>query len=920
MTNKDKNSIPQTGSNTSAGKHKKRKRKRSIFLSILIVIGALILMACLAVAGYVIALSFELPEITADDLVQAQTSFVYDDMGQEIAALHGSENRTTVTLDQMPDYLLDMVIASEDVRFYDHHGVDFRGVIRAVVIDVIDSIKNREVTFTQGASTITMQLVRNVIDDREMALKRKIKEALLAMEFEKQYDKDQILYYYVNEIYLGPEIYGMQAASEYYFDKDVSDISVSEAALLVGLIRNPGWYSPYNNPDRAISIRNTVLDLLVEYDSSYTDVATAAKADDLVVYEGSGDDAGYDYPWFVDYVISEASDALESVGLDPGAVYTGGLHIYTTMDVNVQSAMESAYADDSNFPSSSTGDIVESAMLIMEPTTGEIKGLVGGRVYETRRGFNRATDLQRSPGSTIKPVVAYGPAVDLGYGSGTVIDDSPVGFNSSYSPKNDDWSYKGRITMRQAIVESRNVCAVKVLQTIGESVGWEYGIKMGLPLVAADANSALTLGGLTYGVAPVHMAGAFSTFANSGVYIEPHAISKITDAKGNVIYTANPKMTEVMSEGAAYIVTDMLTSAVNYGTGTRAKVSGWQTAGKTGTNGLPTEDPDFRGRSGTKDAWFVGYTTALTGAVWIGYDNKKDADGNLQYLSNVYGGTYPARLFNTVMTRALESYENKSFSRPDDVVSASVDTKTGGAPTELTPSQYISSELYVRGYGPSSDGSAEWVATEICADSGEQAGDFCPNRTQGVFLQLAEGSEASPKAADYSLYISSKTCSIHTTPTGDMSSAYVCLDPRHNGELFLANVSSSGSGGCPSEYVQLRYFTRGTMPSRYCNLDDHQITGSNGREDMLETPYDLSVSSGADYISISWQDSNNANTTSYVIEKLKDGGSRTKIWVYGKSYTDADVESGHTYSYRVYAYNESTEKTSGWSSQASIGF
>jgi penicillin-binding protein 1A len=854
----------------SIPKKRKKRNKKRILLSILMVLVGLFLVCCLLLGGYILVLSRDLPEITAEDLVTAQSSFVYDQLGTEVATLHGAEHRITVDLDQIPQYLQDMVVASEDERFYEHNGVDFRGVIRAVVIDVIDTIKSGQLSSAQGASTITMQLVRNVIDEREILLKRKIKEAILATRFEKSYEKDEILYYYLNEIYIGPEIYGMEAGSEYYFNKDVSELSMSEAALLVALIRNPGYYSPYNHPDRALTIRNTVLNLLVDYDEEqYGETAIAAKADELIVYEGAEGDADYDYPWYVDYVISEASEILAEEGLDDSYVYTGGLHIYTTLDVNVQNAMEEAYADDSNFPSSSTGDIVESGMVIMDPNTGQIKGLVGGRVYETRRGFNRGTDLVRSPGSTIKPVVSYGPAVDLGYGSGTVIDDAPVTYGS-WSPKDDDWQYKGRITMRQAITESRNICAVKMLQTIGETVGWEYGVKMGLPLVASDANLAMTLGGLTYGVSPLQMAGAFSTFANYGVYTEPYAITKITDAKGNEIYNAEPQLTEVMSEAAAYILTDMLTSAVNSGTGTRAQISGWQVAGKTGTNGLPpaSEDPDYAGRSGTKDAWFVGYTTALTGAVWMGYDNKKDDNGNLQYLANVYGGTYPAGLFHTVMSKALESYESKSFQRPDGVVSASVDTKVGGSPTTLTPSAYIRSELFVEGYGPSSDGRVQWAELRICTESGALATDYCPNTITGIYLQTTDGSAVSEKVADYQLYAPALTCTIHTT--------------SWNG--FFNGGDNGATEGTP------------------------------------ETPYDLSVVAGNKGIIITWQDGNTDSATVYVVERLVDSEDRTKKVVHKKAYSDTDVSTGHTYSYRVYAYNEDTGEVSEWSEQVSIDY
>ena len=917
--------------------HKKRKhrRKRRIFLSILLILILLGLLACLMVGCYVISLRDELPDITAEDLVNAQTSFVYDGNGAQIAELHGGENRISVSLDEMPDYLIDALIASEDERFYEHNGVDYRSVMRALVVDLVDSLRLGEVTFTQGASTITMQLVRNVLGEYEKQIPRKIKEALLAVEFEKDYEKDEILYYYMNEIYIGPSVYGMQAASEYYFGKDVSDITLSEAALLVGLVRNPGYYSPYTNPENALNVRNTVLGLLAEYKPELYGVsAIEAKSDDLVVFEGDDDGADYMYPWYVDYVISEGTEVLTALGYDSSYIYTGGLRVHTVLDPYVQQVLEEEYAKDENFPDSSTGDIVESAMVIVEPNTGHIKGLVGGRVYTARRGFNRATDLIRSPGSTIKPLVVYGPAVELGYGSGTMIDDSPVSYGS-WSPNNDDHTYMGRITMRTAIMRSRNVCAVKLLNQIGVETGYEFGLKLGLPLDITDSgNLAMALGGLAYGVSPLDMAGAFATFASEGIFTEPYAIARIEDAQGNVIYEAQPQREEVFSPQTAYIMTDMLCSAVNGGTGTAAKISGWQTAGKTGTNGLPSaaDDPDYAGKNGTKDAWFCGYTTALTGAIWMGYDNKKDEDGTLQYLTNLYGGTYPARLFNTVMTRALENYENQNFTRPDGVVGVSVDTKSGMTPSELTPSEYISSELYNANSTPGGPSNV-WQKVDICLDTGAVAGNFCPNVESKVVLIRDPENPPSERAADYGLYAPATTCTVHSTYQAGMQAVQICTDPRHNGEAVLANVAGrGGEGGCPAESVVTRYYYPQFVPVRYCDLEDHQVTrygdqdngngnGNNngdpgGAQVALETPYDVAATSTGSSIQVTWQADNVAGTI-YVVERLAGDGTSARYLAEGNSYTDTDVTTGISYTYRVYAYYEKTESTSDWSSYVS---
>lgn len=927
----------------NGNKRGKKRGKKRILLSIMALLLGLFLIACIAVAVYVVSLSYELPDITAEDLVPDQNSFVYDQQGIEIATLNAGENRVVVPLEEIPDYLLDMAIASEDSRFYQHKGVDVRGVMRAVMVNLGASFKSGELTFSEGASTITMQLVRNVLNAYEKEMPRKIKEALLAVEFEKNYDKQEILYYYMNEIYIGPEIYGMQAGSQYYFSKDVSEITMSEAALLVGLIRNPGYYSPIYNPERALNIRNTVLNLVAEYDpATYGESAIAAKSDELVIYQVEETTADYSYPWFVDYVIGQASDILEEQGYPATYVYTGGLRIHTTMDVNVQSAMEEVYADDSNFPQSSTGDILESSMLIMDPNSGQVKGLMGGRRYTAKRGFNRATDLIRSPGSTIKPVVAYGPAVDMGYGSGTVIDDSPVSYGG-WSPNNDDGAFKGRITMAQALQESRNVCAVKMLQTIGETAGVEYGMKMGLPLdPVRDRNLALVLGGLTTGVAPIHMAGAFSTFTNDGTYIEPYAIKRITDAQGNILYAHDPKDEYVMSPAAAYITTTMLKAAVDGGTGWQAKISGWQTAGKTGTNGLPSakEDPDYAGKSGTKDAWFVGYTTALTGAVWMGYDNKKDEDGNLQYMTSLYGGTYPARVFNKVMTKALQSYPNANFERPAGVGSRAVDGKVGGPPTELTPSAVIRDSLYVEGTGPvEMKHTVEWVMGNVCAVSGALATAYCPYSggavggygNSGVFLRPLEGVTISPRTPDYAISISGSTCTVHTSPSAGMKSYTICTDPSHDGKAVLANIPSRRqSGGCPEEYWETRYFLGSDAPSKYCGLSDHQIAGSTSGNsgsntdgqssgNTLDTPSNLSLSSGSS-ITLTWSDNNDSATTIYVVERLVDGENRDKFYPSSRSFTDTDVEEGKSYSYRVYAYRESDGALSSWSEQKTVKY
>ena len=910
-------------------RHRRKKAKHRVLLTLIAIIIMLGLICCLLVGGYVMAVAADLPDITAEDLVTAQTSFVYDTQGNEIATLHGGENRVTVPLDQMPQHLLDAVVASEDIRFYQHHGVDFRSILRALVVDLRDTIRNRSVTFSQGASTITMQLVKNVVDETEKTLPRKIKQALLAIEFEKKYSKEEILYYYLNEIYMAPSVFGMQAASEYYFNKDVSDITLAEAATLAAILRAPGLYDPYTDAEGVLVVRNAVLGAMCNFDPSYKEQAELAMTEPLVVYEGDiNDEAYYQHPWFVDYVISEAMKVLEDKGLEPELVYTGGLHIHTTLDVDVQGAMERAFADPWNFPESYTGDIVESAMVIVETKTGMIRGLMGGREYTARRGFNRATDMLRSPGSTIKPLVTYAPAIDLGYGAAYVIDDSPIA-SGGWSPNNDDFTYMGRITLRRAVMYSRNVCAVKVLMQIGAETGWEYGVKNGLPLVETDAGLAMTLGGLTYGVSPLSMAGGFATLGNYGVHIDPYAITEITNAMGDTIYKAEPELVQVFSPAAAYIMTDILTSAVQGGTGTNAAIYGWQVAGKTGTNALPSEDPDYNGLSGTKDAWFCGYTNALAAAVWMGYDNKRDDDGYLQYLS-IFGGSYPAGLFRTVMSEALYGYESTGWSMPDGVSYQTVDTKTGDAPTELTPAEYVTSDLVRAGMGVGGDGT-KWVAVEICQDTKTKATEFCPNKEMAVRLVLPDGKTPSASVGDIALYAPTEYCKTHNTKQEGMVGVYICKDcTDKTGTLCMANIPASGSsGGCPADSVQLRYYQPTALPTAYCSIAEHQVSGerqsaydpesaNNGGHNggdgpgAPDKPTAFSATVSGNSILLDWIFAGSENVTFVIERKNMSTGETEPFSCDGTSYADGDVEPGVAYTYRLYAYDNDTGLSSDW--------
>lgn len=866
---------------------RRKKRKLKLIPVIITTLIVILLAVGIGLSAWVLSLASDLPEITPQSFTPRQASLIYDDGENHFASLHAGENRVSVPLADIPQHLQDAVVATEDIRFYNHFGVDIRRVFGAVKADLLSG------SFSQGASTITMQLARNaILETQAKKWGRKVVESILAIKIEKEYSKAEILYYYLNEVHFGHGTYGVQAACTLYFDKPVQEITLSEAAMLAGILRSPAIYSPYNDLEAATNIRNVVLDNMVRYKPEYAQEAALVKEEPLVVSEDNrqSEELPYDHPWFTDYVISQAEDILGGLGMDEMLIYTGGLSIYTTVDTKTQTRMEQLFADSSNFPDSSTSDDVESAMAVMDPHTGEIKGLVGGRNYATRRGYNRATGLSRQPGSIIKPVVAYGPAIEAGYSPATVQSDCPTTFGTNYSPGNYDGTWRGVISMREAIKYSVNIPAVKTLQMIGTKTGLNFALKLGLPLSETDDNNlALALGGTTKGVSPLDMAGAYSAFDNGGIYIQPYCITKIIDNTGKVIYEAQPYREQVMSEQTAYLITDMLTSVTQSGTGTNARMNR-PVASKTGTTELPNK-PEFKNKKGNKDAWFAAYTPELVGVIWMGYDKDVDSDGKPQYMRQIYGGKYPALLWKAVMTTALENVEVKQFNRPSGIVSLSIDSKSGLLPSELTPAEYIKPELFNNKHLPE-EISDVWQMVEIDADNNTLANQFCPNRVSKALLKIPESVAAQSSqyrsSADGSLYVPAATCTEHTTyaegyfPTDD--------NPPDYGE---------------DDYPGGGDFNYGDYPGY-----------------SLDTPKNLSVFVNTDdgiAAELSWSDDNDPSVTLYVIERIENGDAdtRLKFSTWGKSYRDTTVSLESAYRYRVYAYHEELG-TSGWSNAVTI--
>lgn len=690
--------------------------------------------ACAAAGLLVISLK-DLPAFNEKNLIPATTTQIYDNNDKLITQI-GVENRIQVSLSQIPLHVQEAFLAAEDHLFYEHHGIRIEAIARAAINDAMH-IFGADRNF-QGGSTITQQLVKLSFLNPEKTIKRKIQEAILALKMENRYSKEEILAMYLNRIYFGEGAYGIQAAAQTYFGKDAGDLTIAQAALLAGLIKSPNNYSPYQNFDVAMSHRNQVLDNMYQYDFINEEDYQQAKAEEFELKNSDPNVNKYPYPFFVDYVTEQL---VEQFGEEK--VFKGGLKVYTTLDPQIQTYAEKAMANQSNFPASQrdSNDVLQpqGAMVIMEPKTGQIKALIGGREHTHQRSLNRATMSPRQPGSAIKPILAYGPAIDQkGMGPATVINDAPVTYSSygNYAPRNSGGGYRGLITLRTALTHSVNIVAVKLLMDhVKISNAVEFAARMNINI--EPTGPAIALGGLTYGVTPLELTAAYAAFANLGVYNSPVSILRVEDYNGTTLFEAEPAPRRVMKETTAYLMTDMMKSVVQYGTGTGAQI-GRPAAGKTGT----TDEG--------KDIWFAGYTQDLVGVVWIGYDIPVK-------MPQDYGGTYPAKIWREVMSQAHQRIPSHDFIRPQGIISATVDSKSGLRPGSNTPPEHMVTDLFASGTEPTKYDDTH-VLVEVCATSGLLPNEYCPERITRVMLK---SSYASPSTADYNMRVPTKICDVH---------------------------------------------------------------------------------------------------------------------------------------------------------------
>lgn len=586
---------------------------------------------------------FDVYRITGCD----RTSIIYDGQSDVVTRLHGVQDRTWVSISELQPSTVYAFISAEDARFFEHEGVDVIRIAGAIVADI------KAGSYVQGASTISQQLIKLSHLTSEKTISRKAEEAALAYEMERQYSKEDILEMYLNYVYFGGGYYGIEAAAEGYFGVHASDLTLDQSAMLAGILKSPSGYAPHINYAASINRRNNILRLMRDYGYITDDEKKQASARRPTILH----DKNEEYSGYYTDAVTKSAAALMGITVDE--LIRGGYSIYSAMDSDIQHYCEEMFKNGELFPAEDS----EAAIVVLEPSTGMVVAMVGGRSYTGGISFNRATDIRRQPGSVIKPVIAYAPAFEyLNYTAADMILDEETTF-ADYTPSNYGNKYYGWVTVREAVTKSLNVPAVKTLSAVGVYRAKDFAKRCGIEFDDKDDSLALALGGFTYGVSPLQIAGAYSCFASGGIYNTPTLIKKITDRNGLTVYEYRKDSRRVMSEANAYILTSMLKSVVTEGTGHRLNTLDIPIAGKTGTVGLA---------NGNRDAWMAGYTPEYTAVVWQGYDS--DRLGLLP--SSATGGTYPALMLYELFNHIYPDGRSGDFEKPESVKQYSIDAKT----------------------------------------------------------------------------------------------------------------------------------------------------------------------------------------------------------------------------------------------------
>lgn len=681
-------------------KAKKNQRRTPAFKAFVTVLKIAVILVLISAAAIMFWLYNQVDFTFGDDLTTfnmklSSTIYVQDEDGEyrEYEQFKSTDKRIWVDIDDVPQAMQDAFVAIEDQRFYSHHGVDIKRTLGAVMNVFVKGDSS------YGGSTITQQLVKNITQDNERTNTRKIREISRALVLESKLDKKQILELYMNSIYLSQGVHGVQAAANVYFGKDVSELSLAECASIAGITQYPTTYDPIINPgnnrEKQLTVLSKMLELKFITNAEYEEAVNETMRFKSPSENSDKSDENDVQSYFSDHIFEQVKQDLMkkfeySEQYAENLICNGGLKIYSTMDPEIQKKAEKYYETSSNFPQFYGNDTPQSAIVITDPSTGHLKAIVGGRgKKEDARVLNRATQSQRQPGSTIKPIAVYAPALEENIiNLSTYIDNSPIKIGD-WAPSNANGRFSGPVPVSTAVTWSYNMPAIRTLQELGVDKSYDYlHNKMHMESVVdeeikggtryTDKNlSSLALGGLTHGVTPLEMSTAYSTIANGGMYIEPVSYTKICDIHDNVIMEKDPGKNRVFSKETAFLMQELLKGVVRNGTASGSTISGMDTCGKTGT----TDD--------NKDKWFIGFTPYYCTTVWFGYDNPKV----------ISASTNPAtKIWRDIMTDIHKGLDNKTFEKPSGIVKATVCGFTGKYASMACGTLQYANEKFLTGY------------------------------------------------------------------------------------------------------------------------------------------------------------------------------------------------------------------------------
>lgn len=733
-------------------KKTKNYKKGRIWKKIGLTLFFIIVLISITLSGLFFYYASTTPKISAADLQGATETQIFD-MNQELITKLGGENRDLIEPEEVPQGLKDAITSIEDKRYYSHIGIDPIRIVGSFVRNL------RAGHITQGGSTITQQLIKLSVfstKKEDQTYKRKIQEILLALQIEREFSKEQILTYYLNKVYMANNTYGFGTAANYYFGKDLKELSIPQLALLAGMPQAPSSYDPYAHPEAAKERRDLVLQSMKD-NGKLTD-AQLQEAKATPIAEGlveeheqvSTDDNRLIFDSFLTMVADEVKD---KTGLD---VYSDGLTIETTVNSQAQNHLYEIL--NTNRYVQYVDDNVQNAVVMLDSTTGAVRAINGGRKQTNLLAYNRAVQNDRSTGSSIKPIMDYGPAIEyLNYSTGQTMVDKPTKYSSGFELNNWDNQYMGTMTMRKALVLSRNTPAYQTFKAVGNDNIQAFLKKLDLSVTNDGKESLVESNSIGANLSPLKMAAAYSAFANYGTYSKPYTVTKITTRDGQVLQF-KPDQHQAMKDSTAYMITNMLKDTFTYGFANDLRMGNLPHAAKTGSTNYTPEQRKQLGASDSEfvipDSWFIGYSPAYTISVWTGYDNPYTKGHGLSQTE----ANYSKWIYGHLMNFAMKQTPVKDWEQPSSVVSSQI--VVGSNPLALagpnTPADKVSIELFVKGAVPTQ----QYVEEKIAPPSGLNVSYDATKKEVTVTWNAVKSDEEKPK---YTISVGGQTQTVDKT-------------------------------------------------------------------------------------------------------------------------------------------------------------